>query len=123
MNLKPVERRKEFPMRRSIQFLSVCLLAIAMSCVAQAKENEKEEAEVKVKFADLPQVVQTTFEEESRGATITEVEKETEKGEIVYEAENVEIKGKKYDIEVAEDGTLIEKSLADGDEDDAEDDD
>lgn len=110
-------------MRRTIHFLSVCLLAIAMSSVAQAKENEKEEAEVKVKFADLPQVVQTTFEEESRGATITEVEKETEKGEIVYEAENVEIKGKKYDIEVAEDGTLIEKSLADGDEDDAEDDD
>jgi hypothetical protein len=96
-----------------------------VSCAAPGKETEKEkeEAEVKVKFADLPQVVQTTFKEESRGATITEVEKETEKGEIVYEAENVEIKGKKYDIEVAEDGTLIEKSLADGDEDDAEDDD
>ena len=35
--------------------------------------------------------------------------------------ENVEIRGKKYDIEVAEDGTLIEKSLADAD-DEADDD-
>ena len=114
-------------MRRAIQLLSVFMLAVAMSCAAQGKENENEteEKEVKVKFADLPQVVQTTFKEESRGATITEVEKETEKGEIVYEAEVVEIKGKKYDIEVADDGTLIEKSRADADddEDDEEDDD
>ena len=96
--------------------------ATAMSCVAQAKENEAEQ-EVTVKFEDLPQVVQTTFKEESRGATITTVEKEIEKGETVYEAEGVEIKGRKYDIEVSEDGTLIEKSLAEADDDDEEDDD
>ena len=105
-------------MRRTIFLLSACMLAAAAtSCVAQAKENAAEdEKEVKVEFADLPQVVQTTFTEEARGATIAEVEKEVEKGETVYEAEGVEIKGKKYDIEVSEDGTLIEKSLSDDDD-------
>lgn len=110
-------------MRQTIQVLTVLALALAMSCAAQANAEDKDddEKEVTVNFADLPQVVQTTFKEEARGATIATVEKETEKGETVYEAENVEIRGKKYDIEVAEDGTLIEKSLADAD-DEADDD-
>jgi hypothetical protein len=118
-------------MRRAIQLLSVCMLAVAMSCAANAKENGddekegKEANEVTVKFDQLPQVVQTTFKEEARGATIAEVDKETEDGEIAYEAD-VEIKGKKYEIKVAEDGTLISKKLDkedDGDKDEAGDDD
>ena len=99
-------------MRRVIQMLSVCMLAVAMSCAAEAKENGdekegKEENEVVVKFDQLPQAVQTTFKEEARGATIAEVDKETEDGEIAYEAD-VQIKGKTYEIKVAEDGTHVE---------------
>ena len=103
-------------MRRTIQMLSVFMLAITMSCAATGKENGedekegKEENEVTVKFDQLPQVVQTTFKEEARGATIAEVDKETEHGEIAYEAD-VQIKGKNYEIKVAEDGTLISKKL------------
>ena len=112
-------------MRRTIHVLTVLALAAAMSWATQANADDKKDDDngkgVAVKFEDLPQVVQTTFKEESRGATIATVEKEVEKGATVYEAENVEIRGKKYDIEVAEDGTLIEKSLADAD--DREDDD
>ena len=117
-------------MRRAIQIVSVCLFALAMSCAVQAKDKEdekegKEENEVTVKFDQLPQVVQTTFKEEARGAAITEVDKETEDGEIAYEAD-VEIKGKNYEIKVAEDGTLISKKLdkeEDGDKDEKGDDD
>ena len=117
-------------MRRAIQLLSVCMLAVAMSCAADAKENGdekegKEENEVTVKFDQLPQAVQTTFKEEARGATIAEVDKETEDGEIAYEAD-VQIKAKNYEIKVAEDGTLISKKLdkeEDDDKDEAGDDD
>jgi len=109
-------------MRPAIRIVSVLMLALAMSCAAAGEDKEdekegKEENEVTVKFDQLPQVVQTTFKEEARGATITEVDKETEEGEIVYEAD-VEIKGKNYEIKVAEDGTLISKVLDKEDEGD-----
>ena len=103
-------------MRRAIQFLSVFLLATAMSCAAQGKEQgekeEKEGNETKVQFSQVPQAVQTTFKEEARGATIAEVDKETDEGKTIYEAD-VDIKGKNYEIKVAEDGTLISKKLDD----------
>jgi uncharacterized membrane protein YkoI len=101
-------------MRRVLQLLSVCLLAVTMSCVAQAKEKEeneeKEAAEVKVPFTQVPPAVQTTLKEEARGATITEVDKEDDDGKTVYEAD-VDIKGRNYEIKVAPDGTLISKKL------------
>jgi len=94
--------------------MCICLLATAMSCAAQGKEKEeneeKEGAEVTVKFDQVPQAVQTTFKEEARGATITDVDKESEDGKTIYEAD-VDIKGKNYEIKVAEDGTLISKKL------------
>ena len=101
-------------MLRAMQMLSVCLLATAMSCAAQGKEKEEREenegAETKVQFSQAPQAVQTTFKEESRGATIAEVDKESDEGKTIYEAD-VDIKGKNYEIKVAEDGTLISKKL------------
>jgi hypothetical protein len=103
-------------MRRAIQLLSVLLLATAMSCAAQGKEKEEKEEkegdETKVQFSQVPQAVQTTLKEESHGATIATVDKETDEGKTIYEAD-VDIKGKNYEIKVAEDGTLISKKLDD----------
>ena len=103
-------------MRRAIQLLSVLFLATAMSCAAQGKEKEEKEEkegnETKVQFSQVPQAVQTTLKEESHGATITTVDKESDEGKTIYEAD-VDIKGKNYEIKVAEDGTLISKKLDD----------
>ena len=48
----------------------------------------------------------------SHGATIATVDKESDEGKTIYEAD-VDIKGKNYEIKVAEDGTLISKKLDD----------
>ena len=93
------------------------LSAAAISCAALAAE-EKEE---KIKFSEAPAAVQQTMKEEAGGAKIDMIEKEMEGGKWVYEAE-VTIDGKPYEIEVAEDGTLLSKEL-DDDEGDEEDDD
>jgi uncharacterized membrane protein YkoI len=63
-----------------------------------------------LKLAECPAAVQKTLKREANGAKIDEVEKEAEDGKTIYEAD-VTIDGKKYDITVAEDGTLLEKAL------------
>ena len=89
------------------------------ACTAIAAE-EKEENEQKIKFADAPAAVQKTMTAEAGGAKIDMVEKEMEGGKTVYEAE-VMINGKRYEIEVAEDGTLLEKSQEDADDEEDKD--
>jgi len=87
------------------------------ACTAIAAE-EKDEKEMEMKFADAPAAVQKTMTAEAGGAKIDMVEKEMEDGKTVYEAEAM-INGKRYELEVAEDGTLLCKKLeaADDEED------
>jgi uncharacterized membrane protein YkoI len=66
--------------------------------------------ETKIKFADAPAAVQKTLKREAAGASIDEIEKETEDGKTEYEAE-VTIDGKVYEVKIAEDGTLLGKNL------------
>ena len=73
-----------------------------------------EEKEETVRWKDLPEAVQKTIKANAQGGIIEEIEKETEDGKVVYEAE-VELKdGRELEIEVAEDGTLIEIEEDDG---------
>ena len=58
---------------------------------------------------------------EANGAEIREIERETENGKVVYEAEWL-VDGREFEIEVAEDGTVLEREF-DDDEDDEDDDD
>jgi uncharacterized membrane protein YkoI len=74
------------------------------------KDKEKEENEVKVPFEQTPAAVQATLQKESDGAAIKDVDKETDDGKTIYEADAM-IGGKNYEIKVAEDGTLVKKSL------------
>ena len=101
-------------MRRMTTFATVSLLALSMSCAAMGGDKEKgegkEENEVKVALDQVPAAVQATLKEEAKGVAITEVDKETDDGQTVYETDVV-IKGKNYEIKVAEDGTLISKKL------------
>lgn len=75
-----------------------------------------DEKESKIKLEDAPPAIQKTLKRESAGAAIGEIEVETEDGKTTYETD-VTIDGKLYEIQVAEDGTLIGKNLK-ADEDD-----
>ena len=111
-------------MTRFMLFALLLGLGFGSSACTTLAAEEKEENEEKIKFADAPAAVQKTMTAEAGGAKIDTVEKEMENGKTVYEAE-VMINGKRYEIEVAEDGTLLEKSQEDADdgEDDDDDDD
>jgi hypothetical protein len=64
--------------------------------------------EVPVAMADVPPAVRATLDRESKGGTVTEVEKEVKNGKTIYSADAT-INGVAWDIAVAEDGTLLSK--------------
>src|SRR5689334_20834133 len=99
-----------------VPVLALALMACSSMQSARAEEKEKEEAgEVKVKIADVPEAVRKTLAKESDNAKIDEVDKETEHGKTIYEAD-VKIGGTNYEIKVAEDGKLISKKIDEEDE-------
>ena len=77
--------------------------------------NADDGSEEVVELADCPKAVQKTLKRESKGGTIVEIERETEDGETIYEAE-VEIDGKQYEVEITADGTLLSNELEEEDE-------
>ncbi len=64
-------------------------------------------AEKKVQMKDLPPDVQKTVQEQTKGATIKALIKETTKGKTTYEVESV-VNGKTRDFIVDEKGTVVE---------------
>jgi hypothetical protein len=85
------------------------------SATRAASEDADDDDDEKIPFANAPAAVQKTLRREAGSAEIKEVEKSTDEGKVVYEAE-VTIDGHEYVISVAEDGTLLEKELEDDEE-------
>jgi uncharacterized membrane protein YkoI len=75
------------------------MLAGTLALVARAQEQ-------RVALDQLPAAVRTVILKEAGGGAIQEIEVETVGGETVYEAEVLR-EGKKFDIRVAADGTLL----------------
>ncbi len=85
-------------------------LALAMAGCTESKK------EVALKFADCPAAVQKTIIDHAGGVQFPEVDKETKKdGRVVYEAKGKRADGKKIEIKVAADGSLV--GFANGDDD------
>jgi hypothetical protein len=82
----------------------VTILAAAILAGGCAGMNG--ETEERVALANVPAPVRATLEREAGGAAIGEIERETEGGRTVYEAE-VMRDGKKREISVAADGTVV----------------
>ena len=61
----------------------------------------------KVAWDSVPAVVQSTIQAHANGGTVARVEKETEKGRVVYEAKVKGKDGECTEVAVAEDGTLV----------------
>ena len=85
-------------MNRPTQYAMATLLALSLSAVAQEK---------KIDQSALPSAVQQTVQQQSNGATVKGFTTEREHGKQVYEAEMM-VNGHSKDIEVAENGALIE---------------
>ena len=62
-----------------------------------------------LELADLPSAVQKTVKRELGSAYIDEIERDTEDGKVVYKVEAETADGREIELEVAEDGTLLEK--------------
>ena len=113
--------------RLTLAVLLTFAMLISLAIVSAVCGEDEE-----VAFEELPAAVQQTLQNELDGGTIQEIEKEIEDGQTTYEAE-VLIDGEEWDIEIAEDGTLISKEKdadqdnkchdEDGDEDDEDEDD
>ena len=99
--------------------LALCFgLTACTSLSAEDKDDDDDEQETTIKFSEAPKAVQDTFKKEAKGgATPETLVKEIEDGKTVYEAE-LTIDGKKWEIEVGDDGTVLEREAADGDDDD-----
>ena len=75
-------------------------LAISANTVAQASERP-------VRMKDLPKAVQTTVQEQSKGATVRGLSKETDNGKIYYEVE-LKVNGHNKDVLIDSTGAVIE---------------
>jgi uncharacterized membrane protein YkoI len=62
-----------------------------------------------ISMAEMPAAPRATLDAEAKGGKVTEVEKETKDGKTVYCADVTSADGKKWDVEIGEDGKLISK--------------
>ena len=87
------------------KLLVTVVIPVAMMLAASAFADEK------IQWSDVPASVQKTITDHVGNGKIEEIEKETEtkdgKTVTVYEAEVRKPGGKKFEIEVGEDGELI----------------
>src|SRR5262245_61274790 len=80
---------------------AAALLFLAAAALADDKKPEKITAD------KLPKKVMDAVKARFPGAEITSAEKETEAGKVVYDIE-LKHKGRKYEMDIQEDGTVIE---------------
>ena len=84
------------------------LLALAIGLALAVSGCTEGKKEVTLKFADCPAVVQKTILDHAGGVQFSEIDKETKKdGRVVYEAKGKRADGKKIEIKVAADGSLV----------------
>ncbi len=102
-----------------IGLLALIGLALGVGAVATQRLADNE---IEVSLDAVPPAVKATILAQAQGNPIQEIEMETENGRTVYEAEVI-IGGRKVEIEVAADGTLLGEEADDDDDDEDEDDD
>src|SRR6516164_11828089 len=89
------------------------LTAATVSSADDKKDDKKEEKAEKIAPDKLPQKIKDAINGRFPKAEITSAEKEREDGKVVYDIE-LKHEGRKYEMDILEDGTLvaIEKEIA-----------
>ena len=98
---------------------TLAIMVLAATALIEARSDASngepaDEATV-ISLSDCPHSVQRTLKRESGDGKIDNIVRETDEGETVYEAE-IQLVGKKYEVEIRADGTLLEKVLDEEDE-------
>jgi len=75
---------------------------VLVATAARADDKDK-----KVPLDKVPKAVMAAIKARFPGPDVTSVEKETENGQVVYDIE-LKHKGRKYEMDIKEDGTIIE---------------
>jgi len=108
--------------------LGILLVAALILCFAVTaamadggKCKKEKETEVKVTIDQVPSVVAQTLLSQAGTGTIDEIVQEEEKGVIQYEAD-ITKDGKKFEVKVAADGTLISSKEEKDDDNEADED-
>jgi uncharacterized membrane protein YkoI len=83
--------------------LAAAVIVAAAAVTARAAADEPK----KLAPADVPQKVMDAVKARLPGVQVTSVEKETEDGNVVYDLE-LKHEGRKYEMDVKEDGTIME---------------
>jgi uncharacterized membrane protein YkoI len=83
-----------------LKILLACSVCAVLAALALAQEK-------RVKMSDLPEAVQKTVNEQSKGATLKGLSTEVEKGKTIYEAELM-IDGHSKDITIDPQGNVLE---------------
>src|SRR5262245_25014563 len=86
--------------------LGVVAVAGLVLLAAAARAEDKKKAE-KVPLEKVPKAVRDALEGRFPGAEVTSIEKETTGGKVLYDIE-LKHKGRKYEMDVYEDGTVVE---------------
>jgi len=81
------------------------------------EDDDNDNDEEQVSINDVPQSVKATIMANAVGGTVKEIERETEDGKIIYEAEVI-INGKEVEVKVGNDGKLLGKEVDDDDDND-----
>jgi hypothetical protein len=100
---------------RSTALLATSLLGAALVSTAWCGDDE-----VKLKQEEVPAVVLAALEKAANGKALSEFEQEQKHRKTVYTAEFTAADGKKMEITVAQDGTVLTVE-AEGDEKDEKD--
>jgi hypothetical protein len=83
------------------RFVIGTAVGLALVATAGAADDKK------VPLDKVPKAVKEAIDGRFPGADVSSVEKETEDGKVVYDVE-LKHKGRKYEMDIHEDGTIIE---------------
>ena len=96
----------------------LALLTPALAaCDAGADRDRTEQGEQKVALGDVPPAVKATIDQESKGGELKEIDKLSQDGKAVYDADIV-ANGKEQRTLIGEDGTVIKRQAKKDDDDD-----
>jgi hypothetical protein len=112
------------------RFCALGIIAGVLMALGVASYAGDDKEDTKIPLSNVPQIVKDAVTKAIKGVDLKKarIEKETEKGIVIYEFKGI-ISGKKYEVEVDEKGNLIElkrgkdkpengKDEKDGEEDD-----
>src|SRR5262245_24129768 len=96
---------RESKMNTCSAHIAVALLLVA--CMLSAGTIVAQETERPARMKDLPQAIQATVREQSRGAVVRGLSIETEKGQTFYEV-SLKVKGRIKDVLIDANGNVVE---------------